>query len=173
MGMRRTFMLLSALALLLTSCGSGTDEGQDAQPTGSSEVSADGSTGEPTPSGSAVSVPVGTWTGTATGRDIGTFSVRVTIPPCRLHERCGEFDEANSDHQGAASSCGGILLYMRTQDDAFVLQEEVTYNRGNFTCMGMPMYLSPIDERTLLFKEDAGPDYATSEGTLHLADETP
>jgi hypothetical protein len=62
---------------------------------------------------------------------------------------------------------------MRTEDHAFVFQEEVTYNHGNFTCMGMPMFLTAIDERTLGFKEDAGADYETSQGTLHLADETP
>ena len=171
--MRRTFMLLSALALLLTSCGSETGEGQDLRPTGTSEVSVTGSTDERTPSGSAASVPVGTWTGTATGRDIGTFSVRVTIPPCGLHEQCGEFDESTPDYQGAPSSCGGILMYMRTEGDAFVFQEEVAYNRGNFTCMGMPMYLTPVDDRTLRLKEDAGPNYATSQGTLHLTAETP
>jgi hypothetical protein len=43
--MRRTVLLLSVAALLLASCGSETDEGQDAQPTGAPQASASGSAG--------------------------------------------------------------------------------------------------------------------------------
>lgn len=49
--MRRTLLLLCVSALLIASCGSETDEGQDAQPTGVPQASAvPTATGSPTPS---------------------------------------------------------------------------------------------------------------------------
>jgi dienelactone hydrolase len=49
--MRRTITLVPVFALMLASCGSGTDEGQDAQPTGTPQASASASalTASPTP----------------------------------------------------------------------------------------------------------------------------
>lgn len=50
--MRRTPLLLSVVALVLASCGSGTDEGQDAEPTGAPEASASGTAAIGTPTAS-------------------------------------------------------------------------------------------------------------------------
>lgn len=61
--MRRTILVSAVVSLLLASCSSDTDEGQDAEPTGASTALGAVASPSPTPSPSVLSVNVG-WDGT-------------------------------------------------------------------------------------------------------------
>jgi hypothetical protein len=124
--MRRSLLFLSVSALLLASCGSETDEGQDAQPTGAAAALASDSK-EPSPNGVTVSDLVGTWIGDLVEpAKEATWSLRVTFGECNLGEECGDvrFRVPNWSQSGSLS-CKATLTFEGTEGSAFMSEETI------------------------------------------------
>jgi hypothetical protein len=135
--MRRTILLLSAVALVLASCGPETDEGQDAEPTGSPEASPTTTLG-PSPSGaggtSSTGLTVadlrGAWIGVLVEPAVRTsYALRVTIGRCAPDVSCGRLRIAAVDYAGTGEPlhCEGELTFEGFQEDlgAFAFQETI------------------------------------------------
>ena len=135
--MRRTLLLLSVVALLLGSCGSETDEGQDAEPTGESEASGSvspspstGDSSDSSPTGVTVSDLEGIWVGEVVEPAAGaTWDRRLTITECEVGAACGRFHDVDRDHgpDKEVVRCTYSLAYEGFAQDlgAFTFQETV------------------------------------------------
>lgn len=161
--MRRTILFTAILfivsfALRLSSC-----DGDEGKPTGTSTSAPSSATGSasPSPSGFALEDLVGTWTSDYIVEPAwpALWSWRITIEQCDPGELCGSFRgvirEGGGKASGFAGSCGGDLIYDRTEGTAIVFQESVTYNRGNHRpCVNSQVFLTPMQSGITLGAEE-------------------
>ena len=158
--MRRT-TLVAAVALLLASCGSDTDEGQDAQPTGAPQASASVSTATGSPTASPTPEPnvvlpsdlVGRWTGDvvdpgweqsalhATEYERTVWSITVTLQECYADGRCGYETMATQDFGlvGGPYECRYDLYYVATDSgtNTTTFDEYVVLDASGPVCLGV------------------------------------
>lgn len=112
---------LAFVTLLLASCSSDTDEGQDAQPTAASGASVSAST-EASIGGATVADLEGTWIGVLIEpARKATYSLRVTFGECSPGQECGRW-VAKGETIG---TCPATLTYEGIEDAAFMFEEAV------------------------------------------------
>jgi hypothetical protein len=148
--MRRTILLLAVVALVPSS--SGTDEGQDSEPTGASGTSTTASS-EPSPTAAELTPPTGftssdlegTWVGTVAEPKVDmVWPCRIEIGSCAPGEGCGDMSFATRHYSetGEPMKCTFTLTCEGYQEDlgAFTFAETVR-SGGCYPCQ---LALTPL-----------------------------